>query len=411
MVRSKLIGLTPGRPVTVQFPLAGVADAMLGQLRTLCQNARLESLAGHQLMAERSLLLELAFKQGISAGGSCHLLSTLERPIAINLPRESDWELIPAWLECNDDALRQPGNWDALEAHLGSRGPGLVARGRELGLAVAATGDTVIPREVFDPTGMAVLPGVQSTRPRVIDLSALWAGPLATHLLWLCGADVIKVESVARPDGGRSGNAAFYGLLNQGKHSVALDLRRHAGQRALLRLIEHADIVIESSRPRALRQMGIEADAIVAGRPSLTWISITGYGRSEPRANWIAYGDDAGIAAGMGDLMNEACGSFEFAGDAIADPLTGIDAAIAALHGWHSGGAGLVPIALVDVVAWAMNEQLAASGRANVLSQLRAWWRSVRTDTVVVNRREANAPVARLGEHTAQVLRELDIQC
>ena len=93
-------------------------------------------------------------------------------------------------------------------------------------------------------------------RPLVVDLSALWAGPLCGHLLHLCGADVIKVESDTRPDGARFGNAAFFGLLNQGKRSVGLDLTRHEGRKTLRQLIDRADVVIESSRPESAAPNG-----------------------------------------------------------------------------------------------------------------------------------------------------------
>jgi len=128
--------------------------------------------------------------------------------------------------------------------------------------------------------------------PRVIDLSALWAGPLCSNLWQAAGAEVIKVESSQRADGARSGSRAFFEQLNRGKESVVLDLHRPSGQQALRDLLSQADIVLEASRPRALRQMGIIAEELVGETPNLSWVSITGYGRREPQANWIAYGDD-----------------------------------------------------------------------------------------------------------------------
>jgi hypothetical protein len=103
----------------------------------------------------------------------------------------------------------------------------------------------------------------------VLDLSSLWAGPLCAHLLGLAGARVVKLESASRPDGARAGSAAFFDLLNAGKASVALDLSSRAGRDSLRRLIASSDIVIESARPRALRQLGIEAEALVAEVPGL----------------------------------------------------------------------------------------------------------------------------------------------
>ena len=141
--------------------------------------------------------------------------------------------------------------------------------------------------------------GPRSHRPLVIDLSALWAGPLCANLLWLCGARVVKVESADRPDGAREGDPAFHALLNQGKESVVLDFRAESGRRMLRRLLERADIVIESSRPRALRHLGIAAEDWVRSQDGRTWIGITGYGRDEPAGNWVAFGDDAGSRPGL----------------------------------------------------------------------------------------------------------------
>src|SRR3546814_7144714 len=95
-----------------------------------------------------------------------------------------------------------------------------------------------------------------------------------------------------RVDGARRGNAHFYALLNQGKQCLSLDPATAEGRAQLLCLIGRADIVIESSRPRALRQLGIDAEKLVCSRPGLTWIAISGYGRTVPEAAWIAYGDD-----------------------------------------------------------------------------------------------------------------------
>src|SRR3546814_5825467 len=94
-----------------------------------------------------------------------------------------------------------------------------------------------------------------------------------------CGADVIKVEGSARPDGARRGPSAFFDLLNAGKRSVALDLQSPRGRAQLRELLRGADIVIEASRPRALRQMGIDAETLLHEQPQLTWLALNG--RSE----------------------------------------------------------------------------------------------------------------------------------
>src|SRR5207253_5303213 len=98
----------------------------------------------------------------------------------------------------------------------------------------------------------------------VADLSSLWAGPLCAHLLQLAGARVVKVESLHRPDGARSGPAAFFDLLHGGQEAVAIDFRHADGRASLRRLVEAADVVVEGSRPRALEQLGVVAEGVLA---------------------------------------------------------------------------------------------------------------------------------------------------
>jgi hypothetical protein len=109
-------------------------------------------------------------------------------------------------------------------------------------------------------------------------------------------------------------------------------------------------VVLESARPRALRQLGIDARQWLVAAPGRVWTSITGYGRREPEAGWIAFGDDAAVAAGLA----VATGSEQaplFCGDAIADPLAGLHAAVATRAAWLSGGGVLLDLALRDGVA------------------------------------------------------------
>jgi hypothetical protein len=383
----------------VTAPLANSAERALRELEHASNARTLRSLTGAQLLMERARLTGACFADGRSAGGTCRFLPAADATIALNLPRDSDWALIPAWLEVEESAWC----WDRLADATRERAAStLIDRARLLGLAAASATASRSPAGLQHPASGR--PG--TGRPTVVDLSALWAGPLCSHLLALCGADVIKVESTRRPDGARFGNARFYALLNQGKRSVALDFARPAGRAALDALLRSADIVIESSRPRALRQLGIDAAQILADRPGLTWISITGYGRSEPQASWIAFGDDAGVAAGLSAVMKEATGRYQFAGDAIADPLAGIQAALAAWRGWSAGGGGLVSLALADVAARSLAEDADPAAFAS-------WWEVAERGSATrdIAERPVSAPVAELGADTDTVLSERAIRC
>jgi crotonobetainyl-CoA:carnitine CoA-transferase CaiB-like acyl-CoA transferase len=252
-------------------------------------------------------------------------------------------------------------------------------------------------------------------RPVVLDLSALWAGPLASHLLQRAGARVIKVESSRRPDGARRGPTAFFDLLHAGKESVALDLASAAGRADLVRLVARADIVIESARPRALAQLGIDAGALVTQRRGLIWIRITGYGCSGPAANWIGFGDDAATAAGLAAATGAMAGTDTplFCADAIADPLTGMHVAVAALGAYRRGGGVLLSLTLRDVAAHVLGfgpSTSAARVCASHLAGAGATWDVIADgERLAVQPARARHPdaVARpLGADTDAVLRE-----
>ncbi|MEJ0046865.1 MAG: CoA transferase [Rhodospirillales bacterium] len=254
--------------------------------------------------------------------------------------------------------------------------------------------------------------GVAPRRPAVVvDLSSLWAGPLAGALLLRAGAEVIKVESVARPDGARRGHSGFFDRLNGGKRCVALDFADARGLAALRALLRHADIVIEGSRPRALRQMGIVAEEFLAERPELVWVSVTAYGRDATVGEWVGFGDDAAVAAGLSQRMAETYGQMLFVGDAVADPLTGLQAAVAALAAWRQGRGGLVALSLAGVAARAARlggiwpgEFLSA--RAERWTRLAAKWTGRRYELPAATRR-ARA----LGADNAAVLAALGALC
>jgi hypothetical protein len=322
--------------------LTAAADGALAALRAIAPNASLPN-AGAVLLGERARLLGLERQGRTSANGSCHLIRARDGYFALNLPRRDDWELVPALLGEN------ASSWDEIEPIAARhRRDDLVAQGRLLGLPIAPNDRMPVPDAPFVIHRRAK-GRKRHAVPLVVDLSSLWAGPLAGSLLALIGGRVVKVESVRRPDGARSGDPRFFALLNAGKQCVALDFQ-DAGDRARLHdLVAAADIVIEGSRPRALAQIGIDADE--TARRGATWVSITAHGRDGAAADWIGFGDDAAIAGGLGSAMARGWNTPLFAGDAIADPLTGLVAALAAWGGWCLGGGLLIDVAMARVMA------------------------------------------------------------
>src|SRR5581483_11365065 len=290
-----------------------------------------------------------------SSGGGCGLYDAVGDTVALNLARAADRELLPALFETDSLDCNDP---QAVARRIAvSDAEALVFRGCLLGLAMACEHESSPPPPVLGielVAGRAAGAAAPRPAPRVLDLSALWAGPLAAHLLWLAGADVVKVESRTRPDAMRTGDEAFYALLNQGKAHVSLDLADHNDRQALLSLVAASDIVIEAARPRALAQLGIDAARLVHTIPGLVWITITGHGAQGEAADWVGFGDDCAVAAGLSAALRNACGQTGFVGDAIADPLTGIFAASVAWDAWSSRRGGRFGLALSSVVASCM---------------------------------------------------------
>jgi crotonobetainyl-CoA:carnitine CoA-transferase CaiB-like acyl-CoA transferase len=405
-----LTGLPDGAPLMCPAPLAACADGALAALASLAPQGALAGLCGAQLLAERAAIRGLRRSGAAAPNGGCRLLPTRDGALAASLVREEDWALVPAWLET------QAHDWEAVRAAV-ARGSlhDLVERGRELGLAVAP--DVPVPSRPVPwlsvqpaQSGSGLAPrAALSPAPLVVDLSALWAGPLCTHLLQRCGARVIKVESRQRPDGARHGPAAFFALLNAGKESLALDFSDPADVARLRALLVRADVVIEASRPRALRQLGIRAQALLEDNPRLSWLTITGYGLGEPHEHWIAYGDDAAVNAGLSYSMRQATGLRLIVGDAVADPLTGLHAAFAAWASWRAGGGRRISIALCDVVRHVLQFDWPSTVEA-LRARQREWSTRIAPQAVrAPQARMPTGPAPALGADTAALLTEFGL--
>jgi len=416
-----LTGRADEPPRLAPAPLATCAAAALDALCALAPKSRLaleaagegaRGLDGAALLGERAAYLGLSRRGAISPGGSCRLLRAADGWIAVSLPRDEDRALIPAWLEGGEGSPSDP--WVLVASRVAERQAAeVVARARLLGLAVSEAG---VRAGVAPPWLRVAAHGARRaaararSAPLVLDLSALWAGPLCGRLLALAGARVVKVESLARPDGARFGPPGFYAALNTDKESLALDLRTPRGVDCLRSLLERADAVIESSRPRALAQLGIDAEALA--REGLVWVSITGYGRREPQKNWIAYGDDASAAAGLAAATGDPDAPL-FCGDAIADPLTGLHAAVSALAHLRAGEGALLDLSLRDVTAHCLALATARDG-ACALARGSGFEVVAGPARAAVSAPRGALPTGAarpLGADTAALLAELGIRC
>lgn len=314
-----------GRPATVARGAALAYELLTG--------ARVD---GAALLGERAALMGLRRQGAVSAGEGTRLLRGIDGWWALNLARDRD--LVPALIEGagTGDAWQDVIAWSRARTVRD-----VVSRCCLLGMAAAGLGETARPGSPWRITHRpAAVDGRR--RPRVINLGALWAGPLAANLLGLAGAEVIDVEARSRPDPVRDSAPEFHRLLHEGHAHCWIDLSDAGELRALL---AEADVVIEASRPRALRALGADADSVLADDRARTWLRITGH-RDPDR---IAFGDDAAVAGG---LVAWDGGQPVFAGDAVADPLTGLLGALAVVGTYSRDRTTIIDIALADAAAY-----------------------------------------------------------
>jgi glutaryl-CoA transferase len=198
---------------------------------------------------------------------------------------------------------------------------------------------------------------------RVLDLSRVLAGPLCTMLLGDLGADVLKVERPGAGDdtrtwgppfaGGPAGReAAYYLCVNRNKRSVAADLKTAEGQALVRRLARGADVLVENFAPGTMERMGLGYEALAAENPGLVFCSVTGYGGEGSGAGRPGYDFAVQARAGWMSITGEPDGAPMKAGVALADVVTGQNAAIAVLAALRererSGRGQKVEVSLFD---------------------------------------------------------------
>lgn len=320
-----------------------------------------------------------------SFGGRCRLLPTGRDWVAVNLSRPDDVASLPALSNgrIEPDALDDAELW-AQVAGEASRRPAaeLAKAAQELGLPASVLGEEV--DEVGGPPWAIRALGAPRKRPTgdrplIIDFTALWAGPLCAHLLARAGARVVTVEATGRPDGARLGDPRLHAALHRGQDRLLVDFDSSDGLRRIADVVSSADVVLEGSRPRALAALGLDACDFVSGRSGRTWVSITGFGRSGPKSGRVAFGDDAAVAGGL--VGRAQRGDPVFCADAVADPTTGLLAAVAALASVTSGGGHLVDCSMAASSAF-VNRGGRCPGRHRV-ERLGDGWMAFCDDTAV----------------------------
>ncbi len=185
---------------------------------------------------------------------------------------------------------------------------------------------------------------------RVLDLTRILAGPLASMMLGDMGADVIKVEPVGAGDDTRGwgppfagGESAYFLGVNRNKRSLTLDLAVPEGQAILAALLGTADVLVENFKRGTLEKWGFGDEWLAANAPRVVRCSITGYGSSGPRAGHPGYDFILQAESGLMSICGERDGTPTKYGVAIVDVCTGMLACcsiLAALEARHRTGRG-----------------------------------------------------------------------
>ena len=195
---------------------------------------------------------------------------------------------------------------------------------------------------------------------RVADFSHVMAGPYASYLLRLLGAEVIKIEPPGRGDPMRNyggdrrydGMAPAFIAANAGKKSIVLDLKNPAQLEVARKIIAQSDVLLENFRPGVMVRLGLGLDAVRALRPDLIYCSVSGYGQSGPLRDWPAIDNIVQATSGMMSLGGEEDGPPTRVGFPVVDTLTGQTAAFAILAALmrrqRGGGGDYIDVAMLD---------------------------------------------------------------
>ena len=196
---------------------------------------------------------------------------------------------------------------------------------------------------------------------RILDLTRLLPGPVATLHLADLGADVIKIEDpqvgdYARTLGtGQGADSAYFRMINRNKRGLLLDLKKPAGVEVFLRLAETADVIVESFRPGVVDKLGVGYAAVTAVNPKIAYCSISGYGQDGPYKDLAGHDINYLGYAGVLDQIGREGGDPALPNFQIADLLGGaLTAAMGilavVLEAQRSGRGRYIDVAMTDSV-------------------------------------------------------------
>ncbi len=209
---------------------------------------------------------------------------------------------------------------------------------------------------------------------RVLDLSTWWAGPLGTMFLADLGAEVIKIEAVQRVDSYRGTFAGqvpsdkpyetspVFNAVNRNKRGVTLDMASPKGAEVFRRLVRASDVVCENYSARVMENLGVEYATLRRHNPTLVMVSLTGFGRSGPWRDYVAFAATVEALSGIPSVTGYAGGPPLLPGAIMGDPLPGLFCAIAVLaaleHRRRTGQGQYVDMSQLEPTAWTVADAL-----------------------------------------------------
>ncbi|HZQ36031.1 MAG TPA: CoA transferase, partial [Dehalococcoidia bacterium] len=188
------------------------------------------------------------------------------------------------------------------------------------------------------PAGTGPLTGL-----RVIEVTNNWAGPIAGRHLADLGAEVIKVELASKPatrlshyPGKEPGKyhwnrSGYFNEMNRNKRDVALNLASSRGRELFLRLVAWADVLVENNSARVMPNLGLDYETLRKANPRLVMASISGFGASGPKRDWVAFGSNIEAACGLAAITGYEGNVPYRTGSFVADPIAGAHAVIGIL--------------------------------------------------------------------------------
>ena len=227
-------------------------------------------------------------------------------------------------------------------------------------------GESAAPNHLrthISPSSASESPGILSD-VRILDLTRVWAGPLATRILADFGAEVIKISDPRAPLDRVNGTN---NKLNRNKSSVALRLDHEEGRRMFLELVAASDVVVENFRPRVMRNFELTYERLREVRPDVIMCSMPGFGTTGDYADYPAFGPSVEAMTGLPSMMGYEGGPPRTSSLAYPDPIAGLNAVAAIMtalrHRRRTGQGQFIDVALTEGPICQIGERVVAHSR------------------------------------------------